>query len=201
MAITTYSELKSAIADFLNRDDLTSVIPTFISLAEAQIARDVRSWRQEKRVETTLDERYEALPSDFLEGRRFILGTGEQLRPISSEDMAKYRAQNDTAGKPRFFYLSADQVEFYPSPTGTETLNMIYYARVPALSDSAVSNWILSEFPDVYLYGSLVHSAGYLQEDARASQWAQLYGAAMAGVNQESSRGQFSGGSLIMRVK
>jgi len=201
MAITNYSELKSAIADFLNRDDLTSAIPTFIALAEAQMSRDIRSWRQEKRVQTTLDERYEALPSDFLEGRRFILGTGEQLRPISSEDMAKYRAENDIAEKPRFFYLSADQIEFYPTPTGTETLDMVYYGRVPSLTDEAPSNWILDQFPDAYLYGALIHSSGYLQEDARATTWAQLYGSAVAGINRESDRGQFSGGSLIMRVK
>ena len=49
MAITTYAELQSSIADFLDRDDLTSVIPTFISLAEADMNRQIRHWRQEKR--------------------------------------------------------------------------------------------------------------------------------------------------------
>lgn len=201
MAITTYSELKTAIADFLNRDDLTSAIPTFISLAEAQIARDVRSWRQERRVQTTLDERYEALPSDFIQAERLTLDSGEQLRLISMEDMAKYRLSNDSPAKPRFFALSTDQIEYYPTPTGTEVLDMVYCARVPALSDAAPNNWILDSFPDVYLYGSLVHSAGYLQEDARSNQWAQLYGSAVSGINSESYRSKYSGGSLIMRVK
>jgi hypothetical protein len=201
MAISTYSELKTAIANFLNRDDLTDIIPTFISLAEAQLARDMRSWRQEKRVETTLDERYEALPGDFLEGRRFILGTGEQLRPIASEDMAEMRASNSTAGKPVYFYLSADQIEFYPTPTGTETLDMVYYARIPALSDAEPTNWLLTNYPDVLLYGALVHTAGYLMEDARFQTWATLYQSALNGVNNESSVSQFAGGSLVMRVK
>ena len=201
MAITKYSELKTAIADFLNRDDLTSAIPTFISLAEAQIARDVRSWRQERRVQTPLDERYEALPSDFIQAERLTLDSGEQLRLISVEDMAKYRANNDSPAKPRFFALSTDQIEYYPTPTGSEVLDMVYCARVASLSDAEPTNWILEKFPDVYLYGSLIHSAGYLQEDARSNQWAQLYSSAVAGINSESYRSKYSGGSLIMRVK
>jgi hypothetical protein len=201
MAITTYSELKTSVADFLNRDDLTSAIPTFISLAEAQIARDVRSWRQEKRVETTLDERYELLPSDFLEAKRLELDSGEQLRLIATEDMSKYRQENNVAAKPRFYSIATNQFEFYPSPTGNETLSLVYAARVPALSDEEPTNWILELYPDVYLYGALIHSAGYLQEDARSGQWAQLYGAAVSGVNMESDKARYSGGSLVMRVK
>ena len=49
MAITTYAELKSSIADFLNRDDLSTIAADFITLAEADIQRFVRHWRQEKR--------------------------------------------------------------------------------------------------------------------------------------------------------
>ena len=47
MAITTYDELKTSVADFLNRDDLTSVIPDFITMAEADLNRNVRHWRME----------------------------------------------------------------------------------------------------------------------------------------------------------
>ena len=65
MAITTYAELKSSIANWLNRDDLTAVIPDFIALAEAQIARDIRHWRQEKRVTTSVNEQYENLVLTF----------------------------------------------------------------------------------------------------------------------------------------
>ena len=36
MSLTNFTELKTEIANFLNRDDLTNVIPTFIRLAEAK---------------------------------------------------------------------------------------------------------------------------------------------------------------------
>ena len=66
MALTNFSELKSSIADFLNRDDLTSVIPTFISLAEAQFARDLRHYKMENRATGTIDSQYMTKPSDWL---------------------------------------------------------------------------------------------------------------------------------------
>ena len=66
MALTTYDELKSSIADFLDRDDLTTVIPDFITLAETKMNREIRHWRMEKRATAVLDTQYSALPNDFL---------------------------------------------------------------------------------------------------------------------------------------
>lgn len=198
---TTYAELKTEIADFLNRDDLTDVIPTFIKLGEAQIARDLRHRLQEKRVTATLDEQYEALPSDFLEARRIIVNGDVQLRPISGEDMAKYRYANNTAGEPKYYYITADQIELYPTPTGTDEMSLLYYARIPALSDTVTSNWLLDENPDAYLYASLLHAAPYLADDARLPMFIQMYQSIIAALNGNSNREQWSGGSLVMRVK
>ena len=80
MAIVDYSSLQAAIASWLLRDDLTAQIPDFITFAEASIARDLRHPYQEKRIEADLDERYEALPNDFLEMRRLHISGGKQLR-------------------------------------------------------------------------------------------------------------------------
>ena len=80
MSISTYSELKTSIANWLNRDDLTSVIPDFIALNEADMDRRIRHWRMEQRATATIDTRYTALPSDFMEAVRFHLDVDE--RPI-----------------------------------------------------------------------------------------------------------------------
>ena len=96
MAITTYAELKSSIANWLNRDDLTSVIPDFISLTEAGINRDLRHYKMVNRVDATLDSRYVQVPADWLETLRFSL-TSDGTRPLemaSLDDMIKYRQNN-----------------------------------------------------------------------------------------------------------
>jgi hypothetical protein len=77
MALTTYDELKTSIADFLNRDDLTSVIPDFITMAEAEMHRRIRHWRQEKRSTAELDTQYSAIPADFLEVISFHISSGD----------------------------------------------------------------------------------------------------------------------------
>jgi len=193
MAITTYDELKASIADFLNREDMTSIIPTFISLAEAQIARDLRHWKQEKRVTTSVDERYENLPNDWLEVKFIALSTGAMLQSASPSEMAELRALDDVPATPRYVRMTADQIELYPTPDAATEISMLYYARIPALSDTDASNWLLADAPDVLLYGALMHSAPYLSDDKRTAVWGNLYQSGIAKLNLESDRGRITG--------
>ena len=77
MALSNYTELQASIADTLNRDDLTAVIPDFVRLAEAQLNRVVRHWRMEDRVIATVDSQYTALPTNFLEPIRMLKTSGK----------------------------------------------------------------------------------------------------------------------------
>ena len=204
MAITTYSELKTSIADYLNRADLTSIIPTFIALAEAQINRDVRHWSMENRATTSFDGQYGTRPSDWVATiRMHLTGNGTKaMNLISQQAMAEKRANdNDTAGTPMFYAHSESQFELYPTPDQATTAEILYYQKVPALSDSNTTNWLLSYAPDVYLYGSLIHSAPYLAEDARTAVFAQMYGASVNRLNEKSEESKTSGSGLKLRVR
>lgn len=195
--IGTYAQLQTAIADFLLRQDLTATIPTFISLAEAQIARDLRDWRMEKRSVATFDEGFEYLPEDWIETIRVqVVGSGEVQQTGHSEMMA-LKADTALTGPPYYFAHVAGRLELYPVPA-TEG-ELVYYSRVPALSDAAPTNWLLTAAPDVYLYGSLIHSAPFLQEDERVNLWSSLYAAAVSNLNKASERSRHSG-PLRMRV-
>ena len=200
MAISTYAELKTAIANWLNRDDLTSVIPDFISLAEAQIARDLRHWRQEKRVETSFDERYENLPTDWIETINIQLADGRQLRPASLSELAYKRHAASGSGTPSLYAITSGQIELYPTPSTGVTADLTYYARTPSLTDADPTNWILTEAPDIYLYGSLVQSAPYLVDDNRIQVWAALYTSGVEKLNSENKSTR-AGGPLVMRTR
>lgn len=200
MALTTYSELKTAVANFLNRDDLTSVIADFVTLAEAQIQRDLRHWRMEARTTATASSQYTALPSDFLEPIRLHLqGKDKALEPMSVNEMQDRRYDDDdTAGVPTHYALTAGQIELWPTPGDSYTLEIYYRADLAVLSDSNTSNWLLSEAPDVYLYGTLVQSAPYLVDDARLLVWKGLYADAIAKMQASSDRAKF-GSNLKLR--
>jgi len=204
MALTTYAELKSSIADFLNRDDLTSVIPDFITLAEADMNRNVRHWRQEARTSQTIDAQYEDLPNDFLEVVRYQVTSNDtnSLELISQGEMLERRERNlNTTGRPQYYAITAGQAEFYPTPDGAYTAELYYMQRITALSDSNTSNWVLQYYPDAYLYGALVHSAPYLSEDARSQTWAALYQNAVNAINMESEKAKFGGSGRRMKIR
>ena len=203
MPITTYTDLKTSIASWLNRDDLTSVIPDFISLAEAGINRDLRHYKMIERADATLDSRYVQMPADWMETVRFSITSGDtyRLELVSRDDMLEYRQKTaDTSGRPRFYANIGDTIEVFPTPDADYTMQLQYYAKTPALSDSNASNWLLLDAPDVYLYGTLIQSAPYLQDDARTQTWAALYAAALQSLQKASDDTRFAGSGLRMRV-
>tara|TARA_R110002167_G_scaffold69250_1_gene195252 strand:- start:110 stop:739 length:630 start_codon:yes stop_codon:yes gene_type:complete len=206
MALSNYTELKASIADFLNRDDLTSVIPDFIALAESQINRDIRHWKMEARSsgqQSAADE-YMQIPADWVETIRLHLtGNGTSVVNLISRDaMADKRAAMENAsGTPRVYTHADSQFQLYPTPNATTDFELLYYQKLDALSSSNADNWLLLEAPDVYLYGALLHSAPYLAEDARVGVWAQMYSAAIQRLNQVSEDAMFSGSGLTLKVR
>lgn len=203
MPITNYTELKSAVADFLNRDDLTSVIPTFISLAEAQMQRVIRHHKMMQRSEAEIDTRYFALPSDWVETVRFhVIGDRTyRLELTSLDDMLQLRQANgNPTGIPTHFAHVGEQLEVYPTPSGTFDVELLYFKDIPALSDSNTTNWLLTDYPDVYLYGALMQSAPYLDDDQRMQVWSTLYGNAVQAINQESKKSRYSGAGMRVRI-
>lgn len=204
MAIETYSQLKTAVADFLNRDDLTSVIPTFIALAESQINRDIRHWKMEKRATGELDSEYSKIPTDWIETIQLhVVGNGTSpINLASRQTIADKRYGNqDLSGRPLLYCHADSSFELWPTPDDSYTIELLYYGKLDALSDSNADNWLLLDAPDVYLYGTLIHSAPYLQEDGRASTWAQLYSAAVEKLNLASERSRMSGSGLTMKLR
>lgn len=202
MAITNYTELKSNIADWLNRDDLTSVIPTFISLAEKQMNRSVRHYKMIVRKTAVLDTQYSTLPTDWLETVRVSLTSGEthRLTLVSLDDMIELREKSgDTAGRPRYYSHVADTIEVYPTPDATYTIELMYYNDIPALTASNTTNWLIDVAPDAYLYGSLLQAAPYLAEDSRIEVWGGLYSSAIQALNNTSEASRDSGSGLKMR--
>lgn len=204
--ITNYSNLQTTIADFLNRDDLTSVIPTFIQLAEAQMNRDLRHWRMEVRAsgQQSAGDAYMQIPSDWIETIRFHI-TDDGTKPLdlmSRKAIEDKRAGNENmSGTPRYYTHADSQFELFPTPNETTNTELLYFAKIPSLSDSNTTNWLLEDAPDVYLYGALLHSAPYLAEDERVGVWAQMYGASIQRLNDSSDDARMSGSGLTLKIR
>lgn len=203
MAITTYAGLQSAISNWLDRDDLTSVIPDFISLAEHQMERSVRHYKMVERSSGALDSQYSAVPADWLETIRFGISSGDtyRLEMTSLDDlMARRQSNTNISGRPKYFAHVGETLELFPTPDATYTTELVYYQKIPALSASNTTNWLLGDAPDAYLYGSLMQAAPYLGDDERVTVWNSLYNAAVVSLNTASEKTKNSASALRMKV-
>jgi hypothetical protein len=204
MAISSYSELIDAVSSWLNRPELDQVVPSLIALAEADMSRRVRHWQMEKRATLSISGQFTAIPADWVETIRLYTTAGgtAPVELVSRAEMMEFRsAMENTAGKPRFYTMSAGQFEFAPTPDGTYSADLLYVSQIPALSSGSPTNWLLSTAPDAYLYGTLFHSSPYLQDDARSVVWAQLYQSAIDGLNAASNDAKYSGSGLRMKTR
>ena len=204
MAISTYAELQDAVTVWLNKPDVDQTVTTLISLAEADINRKLRHWKMQKRSVAEINSQYSAVPSDWLQTVRFYTTDGgtQPMDLISQADMIDRKAlAANVSGRPQFYAVTGGQFEFYPVPDDTYNAELVFFAEVPALSDANTSNWLLTDAPDVYLYGTLVHSAPFLGEDARLATWTALYKAALDGLNATSETARYSGSGLRMKVR
>lgn len=217
MSITNYAELQAAVADWLARPGdatITAVIPDLVRLAETRIAfgsgelgsalyaPPLRTRQMETRATVVLGAEYVPLPADFVEMRELKINTERErkLTYVTPQHFAEI-AGAQSGGVPRFYTLVAGSLRFGPAPSGAPplTAELLYYARVPSLTDAAPSNWLLTLAPSVYLFAALLEAAAYIRDPAQLSDWSAQYLAAISGLQSQDRRAKHGGAPLIMR--
>lgn len=203
MAITNYGTLKAAIADFLNRDDLTAVIPTFINFAQDKINRDLRTRQMVARATANIDSQYNAFPPNFLQVRDIRLNTDpvQALEYVSSEQQNQERSRNATSGRPRLFSVIGESFEVFPTPDTSYECEIAYYEKIPDMTADSDTNWLLTKSPELFVYGSLVHSAPYLKDEDKIVIWQTLYRDVFNSLTLEDEKSRFSGTTPRMRTR
>ena len=204
MALSTYSELKSSIANFLNRSDLTTEIQDdFIKLTEADFNSKLRVRKMIAQSTLTIDSETEALPTGFLQVRDFYILSGSTkypLRYMTPSQMDQVKGTSVT-GIPQAYTILGDTFRFTPKPDSTYTGYINYYKKFDALSDTNTTNFILTDHPAIYLYGSLFHAANFLGgiNPQQVQSWTQMYATALERLELNDREDQFSGSPLQIR--
>lgn len=203
MSLTNYSDLKTSVANYLARTDLTNQIPDFIRLAEYRMRREVRI-RQMLKSATTVTVSGDAtveMPTDFLEVRDFVV-VGNPTQPLSyvSPSALSRNAISSTTGKPTEYTILASEFQLSPVPSSVYTLQVLYYAAPTLLSDENASNVFMANVPDMLLYASLIEAEPYLMNDARLPTWVSMYERASASVTKSDEGGQYSGVPLSIKA-
>lgn len=203
MALATYSDLKTTIANYLARSDLTTQIPDFITLAENRLRRELRIRQMLKVVtaSTTGNDATLSLPSDFLELRDLHIDSNpDQALEYYNPNIFFRNAMTKVLGVPKKYTILASELQFAPIPDGVYTMEMLYYAAPVYLSNANPSNAFLANCPDALIYASLGEAEPYLMNDERLATWAALYQRAIDSLTTADDRGEYSAVPLTMTL-
>ena len=209
MSLSTYSELKSAIANWLNRTDLTDEIADdFIKLTEADFNAKLRIRPMEQIDTITIDSETETVPTGFIAVRSFYILLSSVKYPleyITPHNLFEVKGGSTTA-RPRAYTIESDNetetFRFGPSPDTSYTGYLSYYKAISALSVSNTSNWMLANHPAVYLYGSLYHAANFLGgiDQTQLGQWLQMYSTALERCENNDRQDSYGGAPVVQRT-
>lgn len=177
MAITSYSELKTAVANWLADDTLTSYIPDFITIAEARIYRELKIRQMETALSSAIASGVIAVPSGYT-GLKFAYVNGSPVKPlerVSLEAVYERYPTRSADGKPSVIAREGSNFIFGPYPDSTYTIKGVYYKKLDVLSDSNTSNWLITDAPDLILFASLVEAKAFIMDDPRIVLWEGRY--------------------------
>jgi hypothetical protein len=201
MALDSYSNLKTAVANYLNRTDLTSYLDDFIDLTEARHARELRL---RPTITITITNATGGnnkipLPSDYLQFVYIQLNSGSKnfIQYMSPNEISRIYHSQGNAG-PIYYTILGDNIMFGPTPSGNSEIEMCYYKKVQPLSSTNATNEILKDYPDLYLYGCLLEAQPFIMADERLPVWAEMYQTAVRNAEDGDAKEQHSGSPLQM---
>jgi hypothetical protein len=205
MSLSSYSDLKTAVGDWLARSGSSALqarVGDWIALCEAELQRLLRTREMEFRYTASLSSQYLALPDDFGGFKRVKLTSTSPeviLSPLDQQGLNYLWRATDT-GKPKNYAIIGSEMQFGPTPDGTYTVEAIYHKKFAALTTTS-TNWILDDHPDVYLYGVLKHAIPFMNEDDASSRgpvFTALYQAGVDQMREQDIRDRWAG-PLTMR--
>ena len=201
MALSTYDQLKTSVADWLHRSDLSAIIPDLITIAEMRMNADVtaRDMETTATLYTAAGTKTVAMPTDVVESRRLVITSTDPKRLLDyiSPEKLTQAYPYSTQTIPEVYAVIGSNFELGPVPDAVYTLEYTYRQRIPALSASNTTNWLLTKWPNAYLYATLCASAPYLGQDQRVAVWESQYQEAIKDIN---SVDWYSGSGMAVRA-
>jgi hypothetical protein len=180
MAITpswvmTYDSLTATVLQYLERSDQSTInaIPTFITLAEFEIAQEVKTLGQLQIVESTMTQGNPVLqkPARWRKtvSMNVLVGSKKQPVLLRKYEYLKNYWQDDTQTSTPLYYADTDWDHWYlaPTPDQAYTFEVLYYERIAPLSSVNQTNWITQNAPNAMLFGTLLQAMSYLKNDQR----------------------------------
>lgn len=186
MALGTYTDLQTSVGNWLHRSDLAGIIPDWIALAEKRINGDLDARLQDTvtTLSTVAGTATVTIPADVVNIRSLqILSSPNRILDYLTPDQYNFQYAWGDSGTPRMFTVIGGNLYLGPIPDAIYSLQCEYKAMVPTLSNASPTNWLLTNYPQVYLMATLCESVAYTRDDASLEEWERKYAEAVNSVN------------------
>lgn len=195
-AISTLSDLVEEVRDEMDDDAFDAAkIYKAIARAEAVFNRELRVPKMETEYQFTATGETSTLPNDFLQ-LRTVYAEGSPDNPLTSMAPNGLRQlYRGVSGVPMAYALENRRLII--APVGETVLTILYYARIPALTDSNPSNWLLDEHPDVYLHQVLAILFNRQGDSERAALNLQIATDLLGSINESGKKNRWGAGPLV----
>lgn len=179
MDIETRDELISAVKDYSLRSD--APVDLFIKLFETDLKTLITHYLAETVVDLPIVGNTASLPADFLKARDVKVDT-YKTRQLGIRDTLVYE---DEVG-----YRQVGKQYVFVGRTDISSVQIVYSAKVPALTEDNPSNWLLTNFPNVYLHGVLAKLYRWAKDDVAEGLEKQSLAEALAVVAEDDRQGR-----------
>lgn len=193
-AVSSYSELLAKVITLYgNRTDMTALVPGFVQACEAKVNRYLRANDQTAIVTLTAASGVLSSPADYhamISLRNGVANKPKILqRPMSF--IEQYLNSVTETGDPCFAAEAAGTIYLAPTPLDGDTFRLVYDQKVPSLSDTAPTNWLLADHPDIYTYGVLEQMAIYDHDDGAKANYSAEFVKGLAAIQGASNMDEF----------
>lgn len=199
-----WGALKTAVASWANRNDLTAQMGVFLLLAEERIyngdpVNSIEPLRCAEMIATaslTPASGVLTMPDGYLELLRLRDAAARVvLTPVSEDKLGDIEGFG--AGSPFRFAVRGGKVIVAPGATSTSALEAVYYGKLTTPSADGDENAIMARYPSIYLHALLIEAAGYLADDEMQARATRAYVSAMAGAQAADKRAEAGGLSAL----
>lgn len=183
-----YAALIAEVIDYSHRGDTTTArVDGWIDQVESYLNANLRVNEMETaNGSLTYSNGAITHPSDFLGWKNIACtsnGTRYQLKPINHEQANLL--DDGTTGMPQFYYVRGNKTVLIPTPDSSSyTFQGTYFQKIPGLSASVTTNWVIDNYPETYLYGTLVMGGGFWEDEPRISIWKNYFDAAVSNIQR-----------------
>lgn len=205
MSLGNYGQLKAAVLSWTDRAGhagSVAAVPDWIALAEADIRADIITRNVTRKTDLVLNSGAVALPADVKKPTDLVLTESQYagaVRIVSPTQLYETAGWYTSTGRPQVAALVNGTLLLAPAPDRSYVATLIYEPLLAALVQDGETNWVLTNHPNVYLYGALKHAALWLKDPEGSATWAEMYNEHVGRLEREKADYEYGPGALVAR--